>query len=145
MTDIEKVLPLLTENCEANGYVQEKKALRAVGKGWAEVRELEWGKEGYEQIVDALGPCDMVLAADCCYVDGDGITPSTQHFVKAARGLVHPTKGVFYCASEIRSSDVRNELVALLHQEFRHVEKLPLLGLPLEFRVEHMEVFECKV
>lgn len=112
-------------------------------QGWAEARELEWGKEGYEAIVDALAPCEMVLAADCCYIDGDGVTPSTEHFVHAARGLVSPT-GVFFCASEIRSSDVRNEMFALLKTHFGSVEKVSFLGLPVNFRPEHLELFECR-
>lgn len=33
--------------------------------------ELEWGREGYEQVAELLAvePVDWVLAADCCYVD----------------------------------------------------------------------------
>ena len=41
------------------------------GCGWAEVAELEWGKPGYLGAVAALAaePIDLVLAADCCYID----------------------------------------------------------------------------
>ena len=39
--------------------------------GFAEVEELEWGKEGYEDTVQRMAstPVDWVLAADCCYID----------------------------------------------------------------------------
>lgn len=53
---------------------------RGAVSGFAEVEELEWGKEGCEGIVSSLAstPVDWVLAADCCYIDnvrghvGDG-------------------------------------------------------------------------
>jgi hypothetical protein len=29
---------------------------------------------------------DLVLAADCCYIDQDGQSPSTPHFIQACKG-----------------------------------------------------------
>jgi len=52
--------------------------------GFAEVEELEWGKEGYEDTVRKLAstPVDWVLAADCCYIDNvrlEDVQGSTRH------------------------------------------------------------------
>lgn len=43
--------------------------------GWCDVRELEWGAPGYEQVVGKLAaqaPVDWVIAADCTYIDNVG-------------------------------------------------------------------------
>lgn len=37
--------------------------------GTADVCALEWGAEGYEELVASLAPQEWVLAADCCYID----------------------------------------------------------------------------
>jgi hypothetical protein len=29
---------------------------------------------------------DLLLAADCCYIDQDGQSPSTPHFIQACKG-----------------------------------------------------------
>ena len=45
---------------------------RGAATGFAEVQELEWGADGYENVVALLasgGPVDWVVAADCCYID----------------------------------------------------------------------------
>ena len=53
----------------------------------AVAEELEWGKEGYMGRVAALAatPVDLVLAADVTYVDQDGVSPSTEHFVATCK------------------------------------------------------------
>lgn len=165
---LQVVLPLMQRNCERNGFRQGRRPPE--GQGHTDARELEWGSEGYMDTVGALAPADFVLAADCCYVDGIGVTPSTEHFVRAARGLCGPSSS-FLVASEIRSSEVRwssapprapssvrscmfdhthmswqvrDEMVALLHRHFGSVDKLPLRDLPPAFQIEHIELFECK-
>lgn len=50
------------------------------GAGWAEAGELEWGRPGWlEGPVRRLAEqgVDLVVAADCCYIDQDGKSPST--------------------------------------------------------------------
>lgn len=58
------------------------------GRGWAEGLELEWGKEGWMDTVRALAdPApDLVLAADCCYVD--------QVWARASAGWVMAPPGL---------------------------------------------------
>lgn len=50
--------------------------------------ELEWGAPGAEERVQRLASMkpDLVLAADCCYIDQDGESPSTPHFIQACKG-----------------------------------------------------------
>lgn len=53
-----------------------------------QVEALEWGVPGYLEVVDRLAarPVDWVLAADCCYIDQDGTSPSTPAFIQACKG-----------------------------------------------------------
>mgnify|MGYP001806810964 CR=1 FL=1 len=50
--------------------------------------ELEWGAPGADERVRRLAALkpDLVLAADCCYIDQDGESPSTPHFIQACKG-----------------------------------------------------------
>lgn len=50
--------------------------------------ELEWGAEGSEAAVARLAALkpDIVMAADCCYIDQDGQSPSTPDFIRACKG-----------------------------------------------------------
>ena len=51
--------------------------------------ELEWGKEGWMDTVRRLAdpPPDLVLAADCCYIDQVGLEgwPCTQKLLESWR------------------------------------------------------------
>lgn len=53
-----------------------------------QAEELEWGTPECAAIVRRLASLkpELVLAADCCYVDQDGQSPSTPAFVEACRG-----------------------------------------------------------
>lgn len=58
----------------------------------------------------ASTPIDWVLAADCCYVDGEleqhgGSSPSTTHFVRACHALCGPSTRCLV-SFELRSSQV---------------------------------------
>lgn len=55
---------------------------------WLQAGELEWGSPGCESAVHRLSLLkpDLVLAADCCYIDQDGQSPSTPHFIQACKG-----------------------------------------------------------
>jgi hypothetical protein len=50
--------------------------------------ELEWGAEGSDAQVARLAALKphIVMAADCCYIDQDGESPSTPHFIQACKG-----------------------------------------------------------
>jgi hypothetical protein len=50
--------------------------------------ELEWGAPGADDRVRRLAALKphLVLAADCCYIDQDGESPSTPHFIQACKG-----------------------------------------------------------
>lgn len=64
------------------------------GCGWAEAAELEWGKPGWlEGPVRLLADSgvDLVVAADCCYIDQDGASPSTPAFVETCAALCGPS------------------------------------------------------
>jgi hypothetical protein len=54
----------------------------------AQADELEWGAPGADERVRRLANLkpDMLLAADCCYIDQDGESPSTPHFIQACKG-----------------------------------------------------------
>lgn len=64
------------------------------GAGWVEAAELEWGRPGWlEGPVRRLAEpgVDLVVAADCCYIDQDGASPSTPAFVQTCAALAGPT------------------------------------------------------
>lgn len=68
-----KVLDLTRQNVELNGLGPEQR--RGAASGYAEVEELEWGKEGYE-----------VSGSDCLpWVGRVGLRPGFSH---GARGWV---------------------------------------------------------
>jgi hypothetical protein len=63
---------LLVTFCRLAGRFDALPRCRTSGcSGSCRTQELEWGAEGYQQVVASLAssPLDLVLAADCCYVD----------------------------------------------------------------------------
>lgn len=63
------------------------------GQAWAEAGILHWGAPGWMDGVRLLAAppgVDLVLAADCCYIDQDGESPSTPAFVETCAGLCGP-------------------------------------------------------
>ena len=143
-TEIDKVLPLLRANVEANDLPMH--AAAAGGGGWAAVEELEWGKEGWMQRVAVLAdsPPDLVLAADCCYVDGDGRSPSTPAFVQTCAGLCGPRTRVLV-SFERRSPEVRRCLLEEARKVFRHVQAVPAAALPKPLRLEYCDLWELRL
>eukprot|EP00878_Enallax_costatus_P045544 GHUV01054954.1.p1 GENE.GHUV01054954.1~~GHUV01054954.1.p1 ORF type:complete len:230 (+),score=59.48 GHUV01054954.1:259-948(+) len=85
ITDIAKVLPLIRENIHLNGLTHTP---TTTCSGSAEADELEWGAPGYEAVVRRLAgkKPHLVIAADCCYIDQDGVSPSTPHFIHTCKG-----------------------------------------------------------
>ncbi len=143
-TDILKVLPLLEENMEANGVLRT--AASPPEGGWAEVEELEWGKENWLQRVAVMAdpPPDLVLAADCCYIDNDGVSPSTPAFVETCAGLCGPNTRVLV-AFERRSSEVRRCFIEEAKKTFRYAEMIPMSQLPVPLRLEYCDLWELKL
>ncbi|GIL70834.1 hypothetical protein Vretimale_3918 [Volvox reticuliferus] len=141
ITDICKVLPLINQNIEANGIGPKQR--KGASEGFAVAEELEWGKEGYEQVVARLAsePVDWCLAADCCYIDQEGASPSTPHFVRTCALLCGPTTRCLVCF-ELRSSEVQRVFVEEASKAFNKVERLPPHSLPKPCQVEHILLYE---
>jgi len=143
-TDILKVLPLLRENMEANGVLRTSAS--ASEGGWAEVEELEWGKENWMKRVAVMAdpPPDLVLAADCCYIDNDGVSPSTPAFVKTCSGLCGPHTRVLV-AFERRSEEVRRCFIQEAKKSFTYAEMIPMSQLPVPLRLEYCDLWELRL
>ena len=143
-TDIAKVLSLLEDNMAANGVLRS--ASSSLEGGWAEVEELEWGKEGWMKSVQIMAdpPPDLVLAADCCYIDNDGVSPSTPAFVETCAGLCGPNTKVLV-AFERRSPEVRKCFIEEAKKAFSHVEMIPVLQFPPPLRLEYCDIWELKL
>ncbi|KAF8071200.1 Vcpkmt [Scenedesmus sp. PABB004] len=140
ITDKAVVLPLIRENIALNGL---RDTPTGHSSGTAEAEELEWGAPGCDAIVARLASRrpELVLAADCCYVDQDGQSPSTPHFVAAARGLCHGGTRVLV-SFELRSSAVKETFLAEARSAFSRCTRVPLSRLPRCYRVEHIELYE---
>ena len=146
MTDIDKVMALLEENLAANGFGRGAGAGPAPGRGWAEGLELEWGKAGWMDTVAALAapPPDLVLAADCCYVDQDGVSPSTPDFVRTCAALCGPATRVLV-AYERRSPEVQRCFLAEARLAFGRVRQVPLADFPRRLRLEYCDIWELQL
>ncbi|KDD75700.1 hypothetical protein H632_c543p1 [Helicosporidium sp. ATCC 50920] len=143
LTDIERVLPLLRENVGANGFPPE--ARPALGEPSARVEELEWGSEGWLDRLPALRepPLDWVLAADCCYVDRDGASPSTPAFVQTCWELASE-KTVVLVAFERRSEEVCRTFEKEARAAFRLCEKVPLAQYSDALRIEYVDIWRLQ-
>lgn len=143
ITDIEKVMPLCEANIKANKLPDRA---TAGGGGWAEGEELEWGKPGWMQRVKALAdpPPDIVLAADCCYIDNEGVSPSTPAFVETCAGLCGPATQVLV-AFERRAPEVRTCFIEEAKKAFRHVEMVPMSQLPAPLRLDYCDLWVLKL
>lgn len=139
VTDIKKVIPLLQENLIENNVHTLNSA-----RGWAQAQELEWGKEGWMKKVALMAdpPLDYVLAADCCYIDNDGTSPSTPAFVQTCRGLCSAGKTRVLVAFERRSPEVRRCLIEEAKKVFPKVDMIPLNSLPIELRLPYCDLWE---
>ena len=72
---------------------------RGCSSGWAEVEELEWGTEGYEDKARSLAkePIDWVIAADCVYIDNVGISFRYMSELNKNMGMLERVVCVFVC------------------------------------------------
>lgn len=143
-TDIVKVLPLLEENMEANGVLRT--AASSAEGGWAEVEELEWGKKNWMHQVALMAdpPPDLVLAADCCYIDNDGVSPSTPAFVETCFGLCGLTTRVLV-AFERRSAEVRRCFIQEAKKKFTYAKLIPMSQVPVPLRLEYCDLWELRL
>jgi predicted nicotinamide N-methyase len=68
ITDLAACIPLIEDNIALNGLG----GIKRDGRGHAEAAVLEWGRPGDEAAAAALAaePLDLVVAADCVYVNG---------------------------------------------------------------------------
>lgn len=144
-SDITKVLPLLERNLIENDVLRKNQQSCRNG-GWVEVEELEWGKEGWMRKVEILRHPypDYILAADCCYIDNDGVSPSTEAFVKTCAGLAGPNTQTLV-AFERRSPQVRKCFLEEATKLFTSVTKLSLNDLPIHLRLEYCDLWELKL
>ncbi|MEW5306214.1 MAG: hypothetical protein WDW36_008696 [Sanguina aurantia] len=164
LTDKASVLDLLQDNVDLNGLrtaTNERHSSTLVGCGYdpglpklfgrmgaqcgtADVRALEWGAEGYEELVASLAPQEWVLAADCCYIDNEGDSPSTPHFVTACHGLCGPTTQCLV-SFELRSEAVKEVFLRETARLFSKVTRIPTSSLPRGCRVEHIELYQLQI
>lgn len=133
-TDLGRVVPVLEENRAANNLAEEAVICR----------ELEWGSLEAKSFVESI--CyesypDLVLAADCCYSDGDCMITDVGDFVSTLRSLCGPNTTVFL-AQEIRSMEIYQQLVRMLQQNFRNMKKVSLLKLPEGLQDKNCDIWE---
>jgi len=117
-----------------------------LGSGSAAVEELEWGSPGYVSEVRrlALAKYDYVLAADCCYIDNEGASPSTAHFIRTCAMLVSGGSPKCRClvSFELRAAAVKATFLSEAARRFRKVLRVPVAQLPRGCQVEHIELYE---
>lgn len=145
ITDVGKVLPLMQQNLAANGFDPARGPQE--GAGWAEAEELEWGKPGWmEGPVRRLAArgVDLVVAADCCYIDQDGKSPSTPAFVQTCAGLCGPDTRCLV-AFERRAPEVRACLLEEAKKLFKRVKQVPLSQVPRPLRLEYVDIWELRL
>lgn len=92
----------------------------------------------------AAGGVDLVLAADCCYIDQDGESPSTPAFVETCAGLCGPGTTVLV-SFERRSPEVRRCFLEESCRLFKSVEKLSLMGLPSALQLEYVDLWQLRL
>lgn len=138
-TDIDKLVPLLRTNVEKNDLnriVPEK--------GHVDVSSLEWGSaDGMKHALDLCddGYPDLVLAADCCYIDGEGRSPDTVEFVKLCRALCSE-KTRLLISLERRSAEVREIFIEQVLKQFKTVKRINLSMLPKSLNIDHCDLWD---
>lgn len=77
-------------------------------------------------------------------VDQDGVSPSTEAFVRTCRALCGPATTVLV-SFELRSSAVKDAYVAEAGACFSRVERLSKAALPKCYQVEHIELYRLQL
>lgn len=103
--------------------------------------ELEWGTRESRNTMDLLGTFELVLAADCMYVDQDGKSPSLPHFMAACRKLCH---GVCVLTFEDRGFNLREDFMREAHAQFTRVLRIMPEDMIIAegLRIDHEEIYE---
>jgi hypothetical protein len=87
---------------------------------------------------------DLVVAADCCYIDQDGQSPSTPAFVETCAGLCGPATRCLV-SFERRAPEVRACLIQEARKRFRSVKQVPLAQVPAPLRLEYVDIWELRL
>jgi len=141
-TDIDKIIPLLGKNVEENDLHRI-----VTEKGHVSVSSLEWGSaDGMKHALDLChdGYPDLVLAADCCYFDGEGPSPDTVEFVKICRTLCSK-KTRLLISLERRSAEVREIFIEEVLKQFKTVKRINLSKLPKSLNIDHCDLWDISV
>ena len=143
VSDIKKVLPLVEKNLEINQVSVSQK--RGAVSGTAEAMELEWGATGYRDRVASVAsePVDWILAADCCYIDNEGASPSTRHFIWTCHRLFNSPATRCLVSFELRSNLVKETFLDEGSKAFEHVQRVQPRDLPKSCQeAHHIELYE---
>jgi predicted nicotinamide N-methyase len=143
VSDIKKVLPLVERNLEINEVSFSQK--RGAVSGMAEAIELEWGAPGYRERVDLIvsEPVDWILAADCCYIDNEGTSPSTRHFIWTCHRLFSSPTTRCLVSFELRSQQIKETFLEESNKAFDHVRRVQPKDLPRSCQqAHHIELYE---
>ncbi|WPT16973.1 EEF1A lysine methyltransferase 3 [Picochlorum sp. SENEW3] len=141
-TELEKLVPLLRTNVEKNGLDRV-----VPEKGHVDVSPLEWGSaDGMKRALDLCddGYPDLVLASDCCYMDGEGPSPDTVEFVRLCRALCSE-KTRLLISLERRSSEVRDIFIEQVLKQFKTVKRINLSKLPKSLNIDHCDLWDISV
>eukprot|EP00889_Picochlorum_renovo_P002569 jgi/Picre1/29599/NNA_004984.t1 len=87
---------------------------------------------------------DLVLAADCCYIDNEGPSPNTVEFVRLCRALCSE-KTRLLISLERRSSEVRDFSSSKFLKQFKTVKRINLSKLPKSLNIDHCDLWDISV
>ena len=118
----------------------------ALPRGKADVAALEWGSKDCQNIVAALAEkqYDYVVATDCTYIDPDGNTPDDNSFMTACAELCHK-QTTCLITFEDRGSALRKSFLAAAHTKFTSVKEVARVLLPLEYQLDHIDLWELRL
>ena len=143
VSDIKKVLPLIERNLELNQVAVGQR--RGAASGTAEAIELEWGAPGYRDVVSSLASeqLDWILAADCCYIDNEGKSPSTRHFIWTCHRLSNSPSTRCLVSFELRSNLIKETFLEEGRKAFSEVKRVQPKDLPKSCQdAGHIELYE---
>ena len=87
---------------------------------------------------------DLIVATDCTYIDPDGNTPDDNHFMIACAGLCHKHTRCFI-TFEDRGTVLRNSFLTAAQAKFTHVKQLPRMLVPINYQLEHIDLWELRL
>ncbi|KAK9832148.1 hypothetical protein WJX74_000691 [Apatococcus lobatus] len=126
LTDQASVMPLLTSNVAANDM---KGQAGSVHLPWrAQAMQLDWDlPQDREGVLAAVGGhVDLILAADCCYVDEGGRSANAATIIHMCSALSTSPCTRSLVAFEKRSEALLRDLEEAAHSHFLVVKELEL-------------------